>query len=289
MTNGKVNMNLKEALKHGVVTLRDKGLEQPLTDALAILCFVLHCDKTYIYTHGEKPVSQDDFNKFMNFIEMRSLGKPVQYITGRQEFMSLEFFVNENVLIPRPETEILVETVLYEAKSLGAVDLRILDMGTGSGCIGISLAYYLPHSHVTCVDISQKALDVARKNAERLGVADRMHFIQSNIFENVLNMKFHVIVSNPPYIPSGEIVKLEANVRDFEPRTALDGGEDGLSFYRTIIAEAPDYLTEGGLLAMEVGIGQAEDVSNIMSSAFTGIRIVEDLQGIGRVVYARKA
>ncbi|MGI6668286.1 MAG: peptide chain release factor N(5)-glutamine methyltransferase [Acetivibrionales bacterium] len=223
-----------------------------------------------------------------------------------QEFMSLMFEVGPGVLIPRQETELLVETVIRFCSGSDKASRRrcicrrkpdfrekprkrqghisILDMGTGSGCIAVSLARYIPGCRVTAVDIMPAALEAARKNAQANGVADRVRFIKSNLFESVPEEKFDVIVSNPPYVRTEEISRLQREIREYEPISALDGGADGLFFYREIIKSSKAYLKPGGMLAFETGYDQAADVASMLSGSFKDTRIYKDLAGIDRVV-----
>jgi release factor glutamine methyltransferase len=212
---------------------------------------------------------------------------PVAYITGVREFMSLDFFVRPGVLIPRPETELLAETVIDFVKESGAPSVSILDLGTGSGCIAVSLAYYIGNCRVTAVDISEEALEVAQLNAEKNMVAGKIEFLRGDFFEPLRGSKFDIIASNPPYIPSGDIAGLGADVRDFEPVAALDGGADGLDFHRKIIREAKNYLTKNGFLVLEAGRGQADAIARLMNDYYHGIKVYGDIQGIPRVVAGR--
>lgn len=280
-------MNLKETLKHGMDALKKAKIELPQLEASVMLCFVLNCDKSYIYTHPEENISSTKLTTFKDLVAERISGKPLQYVLGQQEFMSLNFRVDKSVLIPRGDTEILVETVLEEVKCFNRDDLKILDIGTGSGCIAISLAHYLPHSKVVAVDISCNALETARQNANHLGVADRVNFIYSDIYKNLPKSVFDIIVSNPPYIPTQDINILQTNVKNHEPLIALDGGEDGLSFYRTIIEGAPEYLADGGFIALEMGIGQVDQITDLLRCVFSYSYCVNDLQGIERVAVAK--
>jgi len=223
-------------------------------------------------------------------LDRRLRNEPVQYITGRREFMGLDFIVSRDVLIPRCDTEILAEYVINELK--GRRSVRILDLGTGSGAIAVSIAKYIRDALVIGVDISPGALKVAKHNSSMHGTADRVSFICGDLFKPLAGGHyqgyFDAIVSNPPYIPSNDIVTLMPEVRDYEPKTALDGGPDGLGFYRRIIAEAPLYLKPGGLVAVEMGYGQAGEVEGIFASAgrYGPVRLLQDLSGIERVAAA---
>ncbi|AUG56306.1 peptide chain release factor N(5)-glutamine methyltransferase [Acetivibrio saccincola] len=309
-------MILKDVLKEGVNFLKSSGNEAPAFEAGVILCHVLKCRKVFLYTHDDYNLNEKEYREYIEAVRKRANGEPLQYITGHQEFMSLDFKVTPDVLIPRQDTEILVESVLEYAKDekvtkyINVKDSKdiedtkhiestkntkdssidILDIGTGSGCIAVSLAHYIKNSRIVAVDISQKALDVAKYNAQKNNVADRIEFICGDIFTGLKNIfrggkkKFDVIVSNPPYIASHEIPYLEKQVKDFEPLKALDGGDDGLDFYRFIVKEGVNFLKREGLLALEVGINQAWDVLKMMGEKYLNIKVVKDLSGIERVV-----
>ena len=219
----------------------------------------------------------------------RLKGRPIAYIVENREFMGLDFYVKEGVLIPRPDTETLVEELIDICKA--KENLHILDIGTGSGAITISLAKYLPTSMVKSLDISDIPLEVGKQNAITNGVSERIEFIKSDLFNSIENtdMKFDVIVSNPPYIPKCDIDTLHTQVKDYEPYNALEGGEDGLDFYRKITAQSKKYIKENGILAYEVGHDQAKDVAEIMvNNGYTNIYTKKDLQGIDRVVIGYK-
>ncbi|MDU4933734.1 MAG: peptide chain release factor N(5)-glutamine methyltransferase [Peptostreptococcaceae bacterium] len=246
-------------------------------------------DSLYIRLNLNKELTQEQEDLFNTFIQDRLKGRPVAYIVGNREFMGLDFYVQEGVLIPRPDTEPLVEELIELCR--GKENLNILDIGTGSGAITISLAKYLNTSKVKSFDISDIALEVGKKNAISNEVDDRVEFIKSDLFSSIENksIQFDVIVSNPPYIPKKDIETLHIQVKDYEPYTALEGGEDGLDFYRSITEQSRMYLKENGILAYEVGHDQAQDVSEIMkSNGYTKIYTKKDLQGIDRVVIGYK-
>lgn len=279
-------MNIKEALLKGTEILKQAHIETPVLDAGVILCHVLGCDKVFLFTHDQDILKDQTESNFFKHIGERANGKPVNYITGKREFMSLDFKVNDSVLIPRPDTEILVEHVINHFNTKGNLSSKtILEIGTGSGCIAICLAYYIKQSKVTTCDISLDALNTAKENALRNGVIDSITFLESNVYANVdIIEKFDAIVSNPPYIPKHELPELQREVRDFEPITALDGGVDGLDFYRQIIDGARNYLRSGGLAVFEVGYNQANEVKTLMVEKFQNICLIKDLSGINRVV-----
>ena len=241
-------------------------------------------DRLYIHLNLEKFLSEEEENLFLKLINERLNNRPIAYIVGNREFMGLDFYVQEGVLIPRPDTEILVEEVIEIGNNKG--EIEILDIGTGSGAITVSLAKYLDNANLTSVDISDIALEVGKKNAISNNVDNKIEFIKSNLFTEIdKDKKFDVIVSNPPYIRKKDVQNLESQVKDFEPYTALEGGEDGLDFYRKITEQAKLYLKENGVLAYEVGHDQSEDVSKLMKiNGYTNIYTKKDLQGIDRVV-----
>ncbi|MDY5212343.1 peptide chain release factor N(5)-glutamine methyltransferase [Intestinibacter sp.] len=241
-------------------------------------------DSMYIRMYLDKQLTQEQEKYFLEMIKERLNERPIAYIIGNREFMGLDFFVKEGVLIPRPDTETLVEEIINICNN--RTGLNILDIGTGSGAITISLAKYLDKSHVVSADISDIALEIASKNAISNNVDERIDFIKSDVFSNVpQEEKFDLIVSNPPYIRKADIDGLDRQVKDFEPYNALEGGEDGLDFYRKITKESKDFLKNKGILAYEVGHDQAYDVSEIMrENGFEGIYTKCDLQGFERVV-----
>lgn len=241
-------------------------------------------DSMYIRMNLDKALNDEQEKYFLEMIKDRLNQRPIAYIIGNREFMGLDFFVKEGVLIPRPDTETLVEEIINICNN--KTGLNILDIGTGSGAITVSLAKYLDKSHVVSVDISDIALEIASKNAVSNNVDERIDFIKSDVFSNVSDeARFDIIVSNPPYIKKADISGLDRQVKDFEPYNALEGGEDGLDFYRRITEESRGFLKQDGILAYEVGHDQASDVSKIMQqNGFTGIYTKCDLQGFERVV-----
>lgn len=280
-------MTYQECYQKGRSTLEQAGIEEAALDARLLLEFVCGTNRNDLLVHGDRMVETDKETVYYDLIERRSSRIPLQHLTGVQEFMGLEFAVNEHVLIPRQDTEILVEEVLKELHD----GMRILDMCTGSGCILLSLLHYSNDCQGVGVDISQEALQVAEQNAQRiLGEkgrlqADSLQFIQSNLFERVTG-KYEFIVSNPPYIRSEVIATLMPEVKEHEPRLALDGTEDGLFFYRKIVEESKSYLLHGGMLYFEIGHDQAAEVSGLLKEAgFLEINVVKDLAGLDRVVY----
>lgn len=271
-----------------IIVKYSKELEEisptPRLDVETLLQKVLGVDRLYILLNLERVLSEDEEQLFNKFINERLNNRPIAYIVGNREFMGLDFFVKEGVLIPRPDTEVLVEEVIKLAKKKDAKN--ILDIGTGSGAITVSLAKYLENVKVTSVDISDIALEIGKRNAISNEVNDRINFVKSDLFTNIdKETKFDIIVSNPPYIKRKVIETLDKQVKDYEPYNALEGGVDGLDFYRAITKQAKNYLKKGGILAYEVGHDQSEDVSKLMEmDGYTNIYTLKDLQQIDRVV-----
>lgn len=282
-----VGKTIGELLNQGVKLLKESNIETPILDAQLILAKILKVDKLFVMTNINQEVSDSIEKKFINDILLRTKGMPVQYIIGSQEFMGLEFKVNNCVLIPRADTEILIEQVLQSVKS--DKEYKILDIGTGSGCISISLAKYIKDSQIYSADISKSAIEVAGQNAKTHNVEDKIKFFVGNIFEPIgNNIKFDIIVSNPPYIPTDTIQTLDVNVKQYEPGLALDGGADGLDFYRDIISNAKNYLVSEGMIFLEIGYDQAQSVIKLLKqNDFADINIVKDLAGCDRVVKAK--
>ena len=278
----KNSMNRKEAYELGIKTLTEAGIEEAKSDTLLLLEGVCHVTRNDVLVHGEALLEEAVSDVYKAALQKRCTHIPVQHITGVQNFMGLDFAVNEHVLIPRFDTEILVEEVMKFLHD----GFSILDMCTGSGCILLSLLKYSNNCKGLGVDISSDALLVANTNKEKLGI--EASFIESNLFEQVTG-KYDIIVSNPPYIRSDVIPTLMEEVREHEPILALDGTEDGLFFYRKIVEESPDYLNGGGMLFFEIGYDQAEDVSRLMEEAgYKDVTVVKDFAGLDRVVYGRR-
>lgn len=281
-------ITVSDALRSAKKNFIDAKIDTPGLDAEVLLAEVLHADRLSLYVHPEKILTDEEFSRFKNFVERRAKKIPVAYIIGKKEFFGMNFFVTPEVLIPRPDTEILVQFVIDALKNFSG-GVKIADMGTGSGAICISIVKNLPNATAATVDISPGAIEVAKRNAENLQVADRINFFPGNMFEPLSGKKFDCIVSNPPYIPTDEIKNLQPEVKT-EPKIALDGGADGLNFYRQLVKAAPDFLSPNGFFAFEIGIGQAEEVKKIIrrEEKFCDIKILKDLSGIDRVVTARK-
>ena len=262
--------------------LAEKNLDSPRLDAEILLAHVLGWRRLNLYIDDEKKLPLESILRFNDLITRRLENFPVAYLTGARDFMGLAFAVNESVLIPRPETEILTELVGEFLRGRGGG--LFADLGTGSGAICVSILKFVRSARAAAVDISEEALAVAKFNAEKFHVEDRVNFFCGDLFAPLTGKFFDAIVSNPPYIPSGELETLQAEVRR-EPRAALDGGADGLNFYRRIISDAPKFLVDGGLLAVEVGVNQSSPVKNFFETAgFVDVEIFRDLAGLERVV-----
>ena len=273
-------MQYQEIYKQGVSALEQAGIEEAALDARLLLEAVCGTDRTALYAHGEKELTKEEKKRYLEQIKCRTERIPLQHILGETEFMGLTFLVNKDVLCPRPDTEVLVEEVLKHLHD----GMRILDIGTGSGCILLSLLHYSNDCTGIGIDISEKALQVAKANAKRFSI-EQAHFVESNLFDKAEG-RFEIVVSNPPYIKRDEIEHLMPEVKDHEPHLALDGGEDGLFFYREITEKARDYLPGGGMLFYEIGCKQGEAVSEIMRECgFREVEIVKDFSGLDRVVF----
>jgi release factor glutamine methyltransferase len=257
--------------------------KHPRRDAELLLEHVLGCDATALLTHPERILSTAQSEQFDRLVERRLRSEPMQYLTGEQEFFGLRFEVSPAVLIPRPETEHLVEAVMERFEREEAV--RIVDVGTGSGAIAVALAHALPHSRVTAVDLYPVALEVARHNAQRHGVLDRLTLLFSDLLASIDTADFDAVVANPPYIASEEV--LEPQVANYEPHSALYAGPTGLEVYERLIPQAAGVLKPGGWLMLEIGYGQGAAVRNRMHG-WAGVTLVNDLQGIPRVVRGQK-
>ena len=254
-------MNIKEVIKEGTIRLKINNIESPNLKARLLMQYVLKQNRQYILVYDSEEILKEKKEKYFKHIEEMLEGKPIEHITNSKEFMKLNFYVDENVLIPRQDTEILVEEVIEIAKKCQAK--RILDLCTGSGAIGISLAKYIENIKVDAVDISPKALEVAKKNAKQNNVEEKITFIKSDLFENIKKEKYDIIVSNPPYIKKEIIKTLDKEVQK-EPVLALDGGEDGLQFYKLIIQQGYEYLKNGGYIVLEIGYDQKEEIFNLI-------------------------
>jgi len=280
-------MVIRELLIKADKILSDNGIEDSYNESTILFVYALNKSKTYIYTHMDENTDADTELKFLEFIKKRSKNMPVAYIINKAWFMSLELFVNEATLIPRPETEGLVEEVLRIIKESSKEKVELLDICTGSGCIGLAVAYYNKKIEATLSDIRPECIEVSKKNILMNNLEDRVKVAKSDLFNAFDNCRFDVITANPPYIPSEDIHNLENDVRLYEPQTALDGGPDGLDFYRNIAAEAKNHLTINGHLFIEIGINQSEAVKEILrKSGYTNINIKNDNSEIPRIITA---
>lgn len=275
-------MTYGKLYEYGVKQLNQAEVTETELNARLLLESICGTGRNDLLVHADREVAAEQEEKYREYIAIRAKHVPLQYITGEQEFMGLTFKVSENVLIPRQDTECLVEEVMRDLHD----GMRILDMCTGSGCILLSLLHYSNDCTGVGADISEKALETAAENAVCLGITeDTVRFVQSNLFERITG-KFDRIISNPPYIPSDVIPTLMEEVKTYEPMGALDGGIDGLTFYRRIVEEGRKHLCRGGKLYFEIGYDQAEDVSRLLQEAgFTEVETVKDLAGLDRVVY----
>ena len=313
-------MDIRAALKEGMAQLRAAQIPSYTLAAELLLMHALERDRAWMYGHPEESLDPAAAEKFRALIARRAAGEPVQYLTGKQEFWGLEFEVTPAVLIPRPETEHVVEVALARLGERGIKihmdtgapreTLRVADVGTGSGCLAVALAWELPHAEVVATDISEPALEVARRNAARHGVAERVHFLQRDLLTGLAQTDpsgvvarhamaastqnrplFDLIVSNPPYIARNEAEQLQREVRDHEPHAALFGGPTGTEMYQRLIDQARDQLRDRGILVLELGHDSAEHVRGIFDAqpAWTKVAITMDLAGIPRVLAAERA
>lgn len=288
-------ISIRDLINEGVNKLETAKIASPLLDVQLLLCHVLEVDKVFLYCHMNDTIDLRKAEEFNKLLEKRYKGCPLQYIINKQEFMGLDFYVDENVLIPRPDTEILVEKILEIMKGENFIKKRsinIADIGSGSGAIGLSLAKYETRCKVHSVDISENALKITASNSESLEVKQRVKLYKGDMLSPLLNKEleksFDIIVSNPPYIPSDDIDSLQIEVSKYEPRLALDGGLDGLEYYRQIINTSPKLLAKNGVLAFEIGWNQGEDLKKLLKETgeYKDVEIIKDLANLDRVVIA---
>ena len=274
-------MTIKEMLSKGMIMLKGNNIDSPKTKARLLLQYILKKPRQHLIVYDNEEVGKKEQWEYFVNIEKLTNGVPLQHITHHQEFMKMDFYVNENVLIPRPDTEILVEEVIRIAKNIN--NPKILDLCTGSGAIAISVAKNVPNAEVYAIDISKNALDVAKKNAKELNT--NVKFVKSNLFNKIDKMKFDIIVSNPPYIKKADILNLSQEVKR-EPELALDGGVDGLDFYRKITEQAIDYLKFGSYLCFEIGYDQKDEVIDIINKHenYSNTYCKKDLGGNDRII-----
>lgn len=279
---------ISQQLKTATAQLEEAGIDTPRLDAEVLLAYVLNTRRLALYVNIAKVLTDEQITRYQNLIKRRLDRVPVAYLTGHKEFMGLNFAVTPDVLIPRPDTEILAQGVIENLHEFER-DIKIADLGVGSGAICVSILKFVENVTAAAVDVSQKALEIAQFNAEKFNVDDRITFYNGSLFEPLEGQKFEVIVSNPPYIAAAEFKNLQAEIED-EPKLALYGGKDGLKFYREIIESAPKFLTDDGFLAMEVGLNQSAAVQNLLkeSGNFKRIEVWKDLAKIERVIAAWK-
>jgi release factor glutamine methyltransferase len=287
------SLSIRGALLRGAQALRYTGIENHRLDAEVLLRHVLNMEKEQLYVNGDAPISAGQEAEFRGLLLRRSRREPVAYITGHKEFWSLDFFVTPAVLVPRPETELLVEVALqYVTQLASGSPVKVLDVGAGCGAISVCLAKEQAAMEIVAVDISALALDVARVNAGRHGVVDRIRFLAGDLFAPVepLPETFDLIVSNPPYIRTGELSMLAPEIREWEPTIALDGGVDGIDSYRRIIGEGQRHLTTGGFIVLEIGADMASAVADLFSRSgcYGPASVYQDYAGKDRVIAAMK-
>ncbi|MGB6545297.1 MAG: peptide chain release factor N(5)-glutamine methyltransferase [Candidatus Acidiferrales bacterium] len=296
-------MNVRTALSEAIVRLESESVPSAALAAELLLLHTMKRDRTWIYAHPEAPLSGDQWQNYFALVSQRAAGTPVQYLTGTQEFWGLEFEVTPDVLIPRPETEHVVEVALARLGARKSETLRVADVGTGSGCLAVALATELPRAHIFATDISAPALGVARRNAARHGVAGRIEFLECNLLDafsregdfastasdSSSDIKFDMIVSNPPYVALADAASLQREVREHEPRAALFAGETGLDVYTPLIRQARELLPVDGVLVVELGYNAAEHVRSLLATGWRDIAIANDLASIARVASATRA
>lgn len=279
-------MTIKQLIERGTIELKVKGISEPNLKSRLLMQYVLNKPRQYLLVYDNTELSKVNEMKYIDGIKKLVNGIPLQHITHLQEFMKLNFFVNEDVLIPRPDTEVLVEEVIDIANRINAK--RILDLCTGSGAIAVSLAKYIKDSKITALDISDKVLEVAKKNAKNNGVEKQIDFVKSDLFEDLTKEKYDIIVSNPPYIKKDIIKTLDKEVQK-EPNIALDGGYDGLDFYRKIISHGYEYLKYKGYICLEIGYDQKEDVTELIKNEenYIDTYCKKDLYGNDRIIVTK--
>ena len=280
---------IRRVLTWATEDFQARGIQSARLDADLLLAHALETDRIHLILEYDRPLSQSELDSYRRLIQRRRAGEPVAYLVGTREFYGLPIEVDARVLIPRPDTETLVEVALQGTRGQ-EVDGRALDLCTGSGCVALAFAQQRRTWVTTGIDLSEAAIDVARKNAERLGLVEGTRFLAGDLLAPLgPHEQFQLIVANPPYIPSAEVLELERSIRDYEPRLALDGGEDGLGVLRRIISEAPARLVPSGVLALEVGYDQASEVADVMDRAgFLDVGRHRDYGGLDRVVSGRK-
>lgn len=284
-------MQLKQAVDAAYQLLIENDVPSPRLNAELLMTFVLGRERAYLYAHPERELAVDEQSRYDEVIRERARGCPTQYITGHQEFWGLDLLVSPAVLIPRPETEHVVETVLELVNGYGFNGpgrLKLLDVGAGSGCIALALASELPHAEIHACDISEEALEIARINAARLALGGRVLFRKSDLLSVYAGQKFDLVISNPPYVGEADADKVQKQVREFEPRVAVFSGQEGLDVYRKLIPQANEHLRAGGWFVAEIGFSEEAKVRELLAD-WEDVHVTADLQGIPRVVAARKS
>jgi release factor glutamine methyltransferase len=284
---------ISQAITEGARRLHASGIDQERRTAGLLLCHVMGIDRTRLLTRSEEQIDEAQYLAYLALVVRRAAGEPAQYLTGHQEFYGLDFIVTPDVLIPRPETEFLIERVMNLVEESGQDSPLIVDVGTGSGCIAVTVATQLPRARLIATDASPAALNVARTNAERHGVRDRIEFLEGDLLaalaERRLEGAVDVLASNPPYVNEKSSELLQREVRDWEPHEALFGGVDGLDFYRRLIAESGHYLKPGGYVVLEIAFSQVDSISEMVKGgALELVDITRDLQGIPRTLCLRR-
>jgi release factor glutamine methyltransferase len=287
-------VNVRAALRDAMARMSSAGVPSHALAAELLLMHVMGRDRAWLYAHPEAPLDAEDARRYFELVTKRAASTPTQYLTGRQEFWGLEFEVTPAVLIPRPETEHVVEVAVERlGKECANASLRIADVGTGSGCIAVALAHEFPRAEIVATDISADALAVAARNAERHNMAERVHFLECNLLGAFASARatFDMIVSNPPYVARDEEAQLPREVREHEPHEALFCGATGTEIYAPLISQAAELLRSGGLLALEIGYGALDRVRSLLdeSSSWREIRVANDLAGIPRIISAERA
>jgi release factor glutamine methyltransferase len=279
--------SIAENIQIATRVLHEHGIAEARREANSLVVFALEKDKAFLIAHPEYQLSNEEETRLREVLRRRAAREPLQYITGRQEFYGLDFEVSPDVLIPRPETELMVENAIGILRE--KENPRFCEIGIGSGCISIAILHEIKTARATSVDVSEKALGIAQRNAEKYDVLTRIDLKISDLFAALENERFNLIVSNPPYISFEDFETLQPEVKNFEPREALTDGRNGLSVIERIIDQAPNFLNPGGFLLMEIGFGQAQKVCEIFSpKIWQTVEFLRDLQGIPRTVKARK-
>lgn len=278
--------DISETLREATKILQMSGIAEPRREAASLLTFVLQKDKTFLIAHPEYELTGKEEENFRDFLNRRANHEPFQYIVGKQEFYGLDFLVTPDVLIPRPETELIVENAVGILKTKESP--QFCEVGIGSGCISVAILHEVKTASAVGLDVSEKALQIAETNAEKLGVLERLNLKNSDVFAELSNEKFDLIVSNPPYVPSEDFPTLQAEVRDFEPQVALTDGKNGLSIIGKIIIESPKFLESNSFLLMEIGFNQSNKVREMFSTEiWREVEFFADLQGIPRMIKAQ--